>query len=313
MTVLFVGLGSIGARHLKNLHAVACDMALPLRVSALRSAPPGQPARALPPEVTALLAEQLTALPENARYDVAFITGPTHLHARTIGQLKGRVGAFFIEKPLFESTDHDLDALGLGPQQKAYVAAPLRWTAIYAAVRQKLRDVPIYSVRAICSSYLPDWRPGSDYRTGYAAHAAMGGGVTLDLIHEWDYLAGLFGLPAQCYNLRGKFSHLEIDSDDLSIYIARYPGFLCEVHLDYFGRGYRRELEVLCEAGTLRADFGTGQLHLPDGSVEDHSEDANQKYLREMAWFLKYAQHGGENENSPRHALAVLHTALDTG
>jgi len=113
-----------------------------------------------------------------------------------------------------------------------------------------------------------------------------------------------------CYNLRGKFSHLQIDSDDLSVYIARYKDFLCEVHLDYFGRGYRRELEVLSEAGTLLADFGSGRLTLPDGSTEDYGEDGNQKYLREMAWFLGYAVNGGESANSPRHALAVLRTAL---
>ena len=54
MDVLFVGLGSIGTRHLKNLHAVAAQKDIPVRAWALRSS-----ARALPEETRALLAGEL--------------------------------------------------------------------------------------------------------------------------------------------------------------------------------------------------------------------------------------------------------------
>ena len=56
----------------------------------------------------------------------------------------------------------------------------------------------------------------------------------------------LFGVPQQLYNFKGTYSDLEIDSDDLSVYIAKYPTLLAEVHLDYFGRGYRRSIELFC-------------------------------------------------------------------
>ena len=56
---------------------------------------------------------------------------------------------------------------------------------------------------------------GVDYRTVYSAHKAMGGGVTIDLIHEWDYLVELFGVPDKLYNFKGTYSDLEIDSDML--------------------------------------------------------------------------------------------------
>ena len=78
----------------------------------------------------------------------------------------------------------------------------------------------------------------------------MGGGVTIDLIHELDYMVDLFGFPQESYNFKGTYSDLEIDSDDLSVYIARYKDKLCEVHLDYFGREYRRTCEVFVSEGT---------------------------------------------------------------
>ena len=139
----------------------------------------------------------------------------------------------------------------------------------------------------------------------------MGGGVTIDLIHEWDYLVELFGKPEKMYNFKGTYSHLEIDSDDLSVYIAQYPTLLCEVHLDYFGREYRRSIELLCKNGTVTADFGAGTLTLEDGTVQNYAEPVNERYLREIAYFLDYAQSGaGPSVNTPETALDVLKLTL---
>lgn len=350
--VLFVGLGSIGTRHLKNLVQLAGQRGLPLEIEALRSGAKG----GLPAEVGALLARQLTGPQELAgHYDLAFITNPTSLHAGVLALLKGRVGCYFIEKPIFETAaglalpegmgagddcpqpgtaDADsaagnepqpaadgktlsgtalLAALGLDAAsgQKAYVAAPMRWCGVMQALQKKLPGLAPYSARAICSSYLPGWRPGVDYRTVYSAHRALGGGVGIDLIHEWDYLVDLFGVPQQVFQFAGKYSHLEIDSDDLAVYIAQYPSLLAELHLDYFGRSYRRTLELFCKKGTVTANFGAGTLTLEDGTVENYEEPLNERYLRELGYFLDYALAGeGTSVNPPETALHVLALTL---
>ena len=302
MKALFIGLGSIGTRHLQNLTALCEKKGIPLQADALRSG-----SRPLRPGAAELLHAQYTDWAALGEYDLAFITNPTHLHAEAIQKLAGRAKALFIEKPIFEATGYDLAALGLGEHQKAYVAAPMRWCGTMLALKEELPRLKPYSARVICSSYLPDWRPGVDYRTVYSAHREMGGGVTIDLIHEWDYLVELFGVPSQVYNLKGTFSHLEIDSDDLSVYIARYPGLLAEVHLDYFGRTYRRSIELFCKNGTVTADFGAGTLTLEDGTVRRYEEPVNRRYEREMEYFVDYARNGtGESVNPPRTALEVL-------
>ena len=314
LTALFIGLGSIGSRHLKNLHTICAARGITLAADALRS-DPGRPLR---PGVAELLRAQFTALDAPAargHYDLAFITNPTSLHAETLQSLRGRAGALFIEKPIFSADQAGLDpAALLDPGQKAYVAAPMRWCGVMLALKKRLEtgaDGRPYCARVLCSSYLPDWRPGVDYRTVYSAHKAMGGGVTIDLIHEWDYLVDLFGAPERLYNLRGQYSELEIDSDDVSLYIAQYPGMLAEVHLDYFGRGYRRSIELFTPSGSLVADFGAGTLTLPDGTVEAYTEDVNARYLREMAYFLDYAA-GPQavSLNPPATAAQVLRLTL---
>lgn len=313
MDVLFTGLGSIGTRHLKNLHAVAAEKGISVRAWALRSS-----ARALPDETRALLAGEMSRLPAGAHYDAAFITNPTHLHFDTLRLLRGKADTLFIEKPIFEAPGRRL-AECLLPGQKAYVAAPMRWCGTMLALKKLLPGLSVYAARVICSSYLPDWRPNADYRTVYSAHRDMGGGVAIDLIHEWDYLAWLFGMPEEVFCLRGTYSHLQIDSDDLAVYIARYPSLLCEVHLDYFGRRYRRAIELFCKNGTVTADFGAGTLTLEDGTVREYPEPVNGRYLREMAYFLEYAGRGtpapagtgpAASVNPPETALDVLKLTL---
>lgn len=306
MKVLFVGLGSIGTRHLNNLTELAAARGLQLQVDALRSS-----LRPLPAQTAARLHRQVVSFDQLDHYDLAFITNPTHLHAHTISELAGKADCFFIEKPIFEATGYELEHLGLDGVQKAYVAAPMRWCGTYLALKELLPTLKPYCARVICSSYLPDWRPGVDYRKVYSANKEMGGGVTIDLIHEWDYLVDLFGAPLECHNFKGTYSELELDSDDLSVYIARYPAMLAEVHLDYFGRTFRRSIELFCKEGTVTADFGAGTLTLADGTVQHYEEPVNRRYLRELEYFLNYAQNEtGESVNSPAMALDVLRLTL---
>jgi len=83
LTALFIGLGSIGTRHLKNLTAICAQRGLALRADALRS----DLARPLRPGAAELLHSQFTTLQDSAalpHYDLAFITNPTSLHAQAL-------------------------------------------------------------------------------------------------------------------------------------------------------------------------------------------------------------------------------------
>ena len=303
MKVLFVGIGSIGTRHLKNLTAACSERNIDLQVTALRSS-----SRELPQETSKLISRQITQLDDTV-YDLAFITNPTNLHYDAVCRLKDKVKFFFIEKPIFEDCCYDLEKLGLN-EKNAYVACPMRYCGAYIKFKEILKDKKPFSVRIICSSYLPGWRPNQDYRKVYSAIRAMGGGVTIDLIHELDYMVDLFGFPQECYNFKGTYSDLEIDSDDLSVYIARYKDKLCEVHLDYFGREYRRTCEVFVSDGTIEAEFGKGSVKLADGTIINCNEDANVRFVREINYVLDILQGKAENINTPEKANKVLALTL---
>ena len=119
LTALFIGLGSIGTRHLNNLAALCEARGWALQADALRS----DPARPLRPGAAERLRAQYTdAAQLPPRYDLIFITNPTSLHAEALRAVYGRGGALFIEKPIFSAEQTGLDLRALLPAgQKAYV------------------------------------------------------------------------------------------------------------------------------------------------------------------------------------------------
>lgn len=138
----------------------------------------------------------------------------------------------------------------------------------------------------------------------------MGGGVSIDLIHEWDYLTYLFGLPEQVNNMKGTYSNLEIDSDDCSIYIARSEQCLLELHLDYFGRKRVRELEIFTVRDTVVGDIENSEVrYLNSGETISFREVRNDFQIKEMLNFLDICDGFKDNENDIANAINVLKIA----
>ena len=232
LKICFVGLGSIGKRHIKNLACILRNQKREFVIDAVRSTE-----KILPIEIADLIHNFYYSVEELKEiYDIIFITNPTIYHYNTIKHLMSYTQNMFIEKPVFHEYQKSLNEMDFNARGIYYVACPLRYGAVIAELKRRLINETVYSVHAISSSYLPDWRKGVNYRDVYSAHKDMGGGVTLDLIHELDYITWMFGVPEKSHHLCGKYSDLEIDSDDLSVYLLEYKDKIVEIHTDYFGR-----------------------------------------------------------------------------
>lgn len=304
MRILFCGLGSIGQKHLRNLDKALSARGIAFTVDALRATD-----TPLPDDIAAMLSHTYSSaqtLPGG--YDIAFVTNPTALHAQTLRDIGGIAQSIYIEKPVFSDPDTDIDALGLGGGVY-HVACPLRFHPVVQRIKALAEVERPAAVRAVCSSYLPDWRPGADYRAGYSARRELGGGVALDLIHEWDYLCWIFGMPDEVAGFRGHLSGLDIDSDDVAVYVARTPGTVLSLQLDYIGRPPMRGIELFGDGGNVRGDILANTVALADGSVE--TLPPRDIHLADVDYFLQCVLDGrAETMNPPRHALAVLRVAL---
>ncbi|MDO4566039.1 MAG: Gfo/Idh/MocA family oxidoreductase [Oscillospiraceae bacterium] len=305
MRILFTGLGSIGRRHIKNLAEELRRQNLSFEIDALRATE-----SELPGETAALLARQYRSFEElEGEYDIAYITNPTSLHAETIRALSPIARAMFIEKPLWTEAEGDISSLGLRADGVYYVACPLRHSPVIQRACELASASRVFAARALSSSYLPDWRPQTDHRKCYSARRGMGGGVELDLVHEWDYLSFIFGFPLEIKAEAGRFSEVTVDSDDLALYIARYSDMLLSLQLDYFGRKPRRQLEIYTEDETYVCDIVGAKIHrLRDDTTESFIDF--DIYKNETAYFVALAR--GiirENMNGVENAARVVKLA----
>ena len=304
MKVCFVGVGSIARRHIKNLHQLCSERNIQLTIDAIR-----RPSSNIleTPELVSNVYTSVSELQEE--YDVIFLTNPTEYHAEMLIQLHDHGRNFFIEKPIasLDSVDR-IAQLKLRPESIYYVACPLRYTNVIQFLKKEIDPNTVNCVRSISSSYLPEWRPGTDYRKTYSAHKDMGGGVAIDLIHEWDYITFLFGMPSEVKSFIGKVSNLEIDSDDYAIYIAQYGhSMVAELHLDYFGRKTIRTVEIFTDNDVIVGDLVAGEVrYLKSGRVVDLREERDAYQKRELGYFIDMIYGKADSQNGIKEAVKVL-------
>lgn len=305
MKILFAGYGSIARRHISNLRDIFKDRDEDLEIDLLRHVSLDKP--------DGIRRVFTSANSVEGKYDAVFVTTPTSKHYKTIEDLLGKAGSFFVEKPVFDRSDADITSFH-NSGKMFHVACPLRFTRVLQWVRSNVELSRVISIRCISSSYLPDWRPGVDYRETYSAHADMGGGVQIDLIHELDYVCSLLGMPSAIYSIMGKVSDLEIDSNDIALYIAEFGKRTAEVHIDYFGRASIRRMELFTTEETYVCDFLKSRIQLlRQGETIDLLEERDDFQRRELEYFLNCISSGVPSDNGLEEALEVLRIAAGGG
>ena len=310
MKILLTGMGSIGKRHAQLLRECSWDIDL----ITYRSDSSKSRNSFNIPEYTEL-EEALDTDP-----DIVFITNPTNQHIET-ALLCAKAGCdLFIEKPLSHDLENIDDLISTVENRDliTYIGCQLRFDPVLIAAQEKLQNEDlgdILSFRATSGSYLPDWRPESDYRESYSADPDRGGGVVLDLIHEIDYSHWLFG-PLQATSSEiGYTGTLEIDSEALAEVLVRTSDdIIGSIHLDYCRRRPQRKLEVVCEDGTVIADIHeqTLTLEYPSSTETEKFEYGRDRRFRsQLEYFLEHVESRTLCENDIIEAKRVLQIALN--
>lgn len=307
MKILFTGAGSIGTRHIRNLTKLCINKHIDLEIDVLRNTE-----RELPVEIKQLVHNEIRNNQNLANhYDVLFVTDETRTHFSNIQKYKSICKHMFIEKPIFDTPEYDWQSVLPTGDSIYYIAAPIRFTDYFAQIKKYVQENRVYSARIIFSSYMPNWQKGRDYRKSFRCSTERGGGVDIDSLHEIDYMTALFGSPDKILRVAGKYSDLEMDACDLSVYIFQYSDKVIEMHLDYFGRANNRRIELFTKDDVIVIDFNqktvTKQLA---NEVIGYGED-NDFYLKEMAYFLELLLSDGKlsNINTVENAYKNLEIA----
>jgi predicted dehydrogenase len=195
-----------------------------------------------------------------------------------------------------------------------YVAFNLRFHPSIQFLKRFLdQNKPnINEINIYCGSYLPDWRPGIDFRKSYSSSTKMGGGVHLDLIHELDYCQWLFGEPLEISVLKRSVSTLNIEAFDYANYLLTYSSFTANIILNYFRKDAKRQIEIVMENKTLLIDLIINKItNITTGEILFNEKfNINETYEAQMQYFLSFLDKQQQPMNSISESVTVLKMAL---
>ena len=306
-TILFFGLGSIGTRHLrllkKNYNYEIC---------AYRT----NREKANDDVINIYdLDEALRIKP-----DIVFITNPTYLHITTaLTCLKAGVKFFFIEKPL----SHSLEKLDIFMEEVkksgalVYVGYVMRHHPIIKYLKKLIEERigEIFYSQTKSSSFLPNWRPEIDYRKIYSSRRNQGGGVILDLSHEFDYNEYLFGKIKSISGVYGRLSNLDIDAEDFcDVFLKFENNLFANIHLDYFSTSDKRLIRILSFKDEIIADLLKKEIILNNNrSIEKKkfSFNIDDIFEDQLKYFLDGVESQSKEIDNLKEAKELLEKLLE--
>ncbi len=303
--ILLIGLGSIGKRHLANLQKIRPEIQIFILTSKKDS--------------DFGLGKYVSTLDEALSHKphAAIVCNPSTVHLQTSMRLVEEGVHVLIEKPLSSSLEGVKSFASYVESNKArvMVAYNLRFRdslEFFKKIIDNKTYGEVFSVISEVGQYLPDWRPGSDYRVGVSANKNLGGGALLELSHELDYLSWIFGIPVSISSNLMKVTSLEIDVEDYvssELIFTKGERFIpCHVHLDFIQKKPCRFCKVICSEGELTWDAIKDQVIFHDSKevLFQGSRNTNDSYIDELNSFIECLEKGIEFKSTLNESVLVM-------
>jgi predicted dehydrogenase len=304
MNILIIGLGSIARKHLVALRQQDEEF----RIYALRSKPGSSVINGV---INIYALGELNGI----HLDFVIVSNPTAVHIPAIHAALAFHCPLFIEKPVYHTLEIEETLQRIKELEiVTYVACNLRFLKCLDFVKRELDrgSRRINEVNVYCGSYLPEWRPGTDFRKIYSANAELGGGVHIDLIHELDYLYWFFGMPGKVRALRKSQSGLCINACDYANYVLDYSTFCANVVLNYYRRDPKRTLELVFEDETWSVDLRANTVLSGERVLFSSPQTILDTYTDQLSYFIQLLKNGNKRSfNSINDAYNVLKICLE--
>jgi len=306
MNALFLGLGSIGQRHLRNLYkidkkinfyAIRKKFFTPLLTNK-NQAIKGD----IKEKYNIKYFSSLESLKKNnINIDIAFICTPSNFHVdESIWLVKNNIN-IFVEKPLGNSLKNLFKLKNLLKEKKKLkhmMGYQLKFNPIILKLKNLLdKNVigDIWHVNIHHGENINDFHPYEGYEHSYAARKDQGGGVILCQIHEIDYLLYIFknyGIKIQ-NSYSNKITDYKINVEDTFnttlILNKKKMKTICNIHLNFYERPKKRSIEVLGKLGKINCDLHSGDVIVyKKNSIKifKFKFDRNKIFIKQMKYFL---------------------------
>mgnify|MGYP001301762843 CR=1 FL=1 len=312
-TVLIVGLGSIGKKHLKQLREITSD----LEIVALRRNGSSSLRYEGLNHLVSNLEEALSFSPT-----VAILCNPASKHIEIASALVKEGVNILIEKPISNSVQGVKELIDLSRQNKCklMVGYNLRFSDSLIFFRNEIHKNLIgklLSIRSEVGQHLSTWRPNSDYTQSVSAQKSLGGGVLLELSHEIDYLKWIFGSISQVFGHVSKVSSLKIDVEDVVHAIVKFndndicSNLTANLSLDFVRQDPIRQCIVVGEEGTLKWNAINDEVLVYRNDkwelIYKSKQEPDYSYTNELLHFINCIEMNKEPSITGQSALDTLH------
>lgn len=249
LNIGFVGLGSIGSKHLLNAYTLLGNKAI-YHLFDLQFKQ--QEFEFIPKENINVYSsiEDLS----RKKLDLCLICTPNHLHFTHASHFVSVGIPVFIEKPVTINLNHCQKLIEIA-QNHIIVGANMRFSDPIRLAKKTIEEKKIgkvFGARAYFGHDLSNWRPGSNYKNNYAVKEEFGGGIIWDGIHELDYIYYLFGETTSIKGNFGNYGILGIETEESADLLLKHKnGINSAIHLDYLQNLKQRGIEIYGSHGTF--------------------------------------------------------------
>ena len=307
MKILFVGLGSIGQRHLRNLLKYYGDRNIEIiayrhrrlqmtfsdDMNVIQDA---SLENYYPMTVYTTYKEALLKKP-----DIVFITTVTSKHIEYAIEAAKIGAALFIEKPL-SNTFEGIEQLKRVTRENRCIVQMGFQLRKHICIKETKKIIDqgligdIQYAELVFSESLKTMHNYEDYRQTYMAHKELGGGPILNLqIHDIDLILYLFGIPHSVYAAASHNSSLEIDVEDLATVCFRtnrpdFKRILINSRCDFLGKPPMHSIMILGENGRLEIDLLRNTIYVFANDIIEYNYPGfmrNDMFIDELKEFME--------------------------
>jgi predicted dehydrogenase len=308
INILFFGLGSIGQRHVKNLHLILGEKVNFYTYRERNKNVFSKNIKDLKDEIenryNIKVLDNLKKI-KDYEIDIIFITNPSSMHLKTAIKLKDYKNKYlFIEKPLDANLKYlkKFEKLIKENKLKTYIGYNLKFHACVQKIK-KIISKKNYLHKIINAEFyygdsLKNWHKHEDYKLSYAAKKKLGGGIILSSIHEYDLMYEFFGNAKFIKSYNDHLSSLKIDVEDFSISIFenRYRNnkIISVISLNYFQENKERYIKMNFENGSIFADLINYKITISKNKKIKKfifQKNNNLMYLNELKHFIDIYKH----------------------
>ncbi len=307
MNILIIGLGSIGQRHLRNIHKLYPKTNFFSYRRSFKTPSLNNFNQVKKFDLKSKFKiNYINSLNNLKKYNInsAFICTPSSFHVtETIKIIEQDINVF-VEKPLGSSLKNIKKLQNILKSKKiiSMVGFQMRFCPLIKNLKKIINSNHFGALNQISIHHgenINNFHKYENYKDLYAAKKKLGGGVILTQIHELDYMLYLL----ENYKMKKIISHnirtsnLNIDVEDtlnsIFLFESKKNKLVCNLHLNYYEQPGKRQITLIFENGKVTADLNNKKLLFQNKlkkSVKKFTYQRNDLFLSEIKYFFDHVK-----------------------